>query len=57
MVVNFGFLFTGKLHLWAQNEGEWKVTRLELELNNMPDKRLLIKDGPKNPEIVSPSQQ
>lgn len=40
---------TGKLHLWAKpTDGVWSVTRIELELNKHPDKRLLIKDGPKN---------
>lgn len=35
---------TGKMHLWAiVKDGEWDITRIELELNKHPDKRLLIK--------------
>lgn len=34
---------TGKMHLWAAvKDGEWNVTRIELELNKQPDKRFLI---------------
>lgn len=37
------------MHLWAKPvvDGAWSVTRIELEVNKHPDKRLLIKDGPK----------
>lgn len=39
----------GKMHMWAVvNDGEWKVTRIELELKQHPDKRLLIKGEPKS---------
>lgn len=39
----------GKMHLWARpaEDGAWSVTRIELEVNKHPNKRLLIKDGPK----------
>lgn len=37
------------MHLWArpESEGDWRVQRIELEVNKHPDKRFLIKDGPK----------
>lgn len=40
---------TGRVFLWAKQIDEaWSVTRIELELNKHPGKRLLIKNGPKN---------
>lgn len=46
----------GKMHLWAKPNADdntnWSVTRIELELNKHPDKRLLIKDGPKPHEAT-----
>lgn len=44
------------MHLWARpnandETGKMLVTRIELELNKHPEKRLLIKDGPKSHEI------
>lgn len=48
---NFFVLSTGKMHLWAVPvDGNWSITRIELEVNKLPDRRLLIKDGPKNEE-------
>lgn len=39
----------GRVFLWAKAINDtWKVTRIELELNKHPGKRLLIKDGPTN---------
>lgn len=39
------------MHLWAVPvDGNWSITRIELEVNKLPDRRLLIKDGPKNEE-------
>lgn len=37
------------MHLWARptEDGAWSVTRIELEVNKHPNKRLLVKDGPK----------
>lgn len=45
------------MHLWAMpkanDDANWSVTRIELELNKHPDKRLLIKDGPKPHETAA----
>lgn len=45
------------MHLWAMpkanGDANWLVTRIELELNKHPEKRLVIKDGPKPPEIAA----
>lgn len=37
------------MHLWARpsEDGAWSVTRIELEVDKYPNKRLLVKDGPK----------
>lgn len=37
------------MHLWAKptENGAWSVTRIELEVNKHPNKRLLVKDGPR----------
>ncbi|XP_055320885.1 uncharacterized protein LOC129577576 [Sitodiplosis mosellana] len=44
----------GKMHLWAipkaNDDTNWSITRIELELDKHPEKRLLIKDGPKPQE-------
>lgn len=41
--------FAGKVYLWAKLvDGKWSVTRVELELDKHPGKRLLIKDGPRS---------
>lgn len=41
----------GMIYFWAQtdDDGKWKINRLELELNSQPEHRLLIKDGPEDP--------
>lgn len=45
------------MHLWAKpSDGQWSVTRIELELDKHPDKRLLIKDGPKHENQESQQQ-
>lgn len=47
------------MHLWARPvaDGAWSVTRIELEVNKHPDKRLLIKDGPKFEQQQAQDQQ
>lgn len=47
------------MHLWARpvGEGAWSVTRIELEVNKHPNKRLLIKDGPKFEEDLQSQEQ
>lgn len=39
------------MHLWARPNGnedeDWSVIRIELEVNKHPNKVLLVKDGPK----------
>ncbi|XP_031641109.1 uncharacterized protein LOC116352554 [Contarinia nasturtii] len=46
----------GKMHLWARPNGtddeNWSVMRIELEVDKHPDRRLLVKDGPKGKETV-----
>lgn len=46
------------MHLWARpaNDGVWSVTRIELEVNKHPNKRLLIKDGPKFEQQLTQEQ-
>lgn len=43
---------TGRVFFWATTDadGKWTVNRVELELKSQPDRRLLIKDGPCDPE-------
>lgn len=47
------------MHLWARpsEDGAWSVTRIELEVDKHPNKRLLVKDGPKFEQPESPVQQ
>lgn len=47
------------MHLWARPSegGAWSVTRIELEVDKHPNKRLLVKDGPKFEQQQSQVQQ
>lgn len=46
------------MHLWAKpSDGEWSISRIELELDKFPDRRLLIKDGPKIQQQPTQQQQ
>lgn len=42
----------GYVYFWATTdaEGKWVINRVELELKSQTDRRLLIKDGPYDPE-------
>lgn len=44
--------YAGQVYFWAtiDVDGKWNINRVELELNSQHDRRLLVKDGPYDPE-------
>jgi len=49
---SFGIVHTSRVLFWAEanDNNEWNVTRLELEVSKEPNKRLVVKGDPTESE-------